>query len=157
MKRSAGVLLYKKEKDEYFVLLAHFGGPYWQNQDKGAWSLTKGIVEENESVLAAAKREVEEETNLKVSSDIFYLASKKVSRNKLVIMFYAYYDGDLSCFKSNTFSLEWPKNSNQTKEFPEMNEIRWFSLKEAKEYIHPTQRFFVERLEEKFVIERGII
>lgn len=27
MKRSAGILLYKKENNRYLVLLAHFGGP----------------------------------------------------------------------------------------------------------------------------------
>lgn len=27
MKKSAGILLYKKEKEQIMVLLAHFGGP----------------------------------------------------------------------------------------------------------------------------------
>lgn len=39
MKRSAGILLYKRVNDKYYVLLAHFGGPYYKNKDKGAWSL----------------------------------------------------------------------------------------------------------------------
>ena len=30
MKRSAGILLYKKENNRYLVLLAHFGGLYWE-------------------------------------------------------------------------------------------------------------------------------
>lgn len=41
MKRSAGILLYKKENNRYLVLLAHFGGLYWEKQDKGAWSVQK--------------------------------------------------------------------------------------------------------------------
>ena len=41
MKRSAGILLYKKENDNFLVLLAHFGGPYWEKKDKGAWSVQK--------------------------------------------------------------------------------------------------------------------
>lgn len=149
MKRSAGILLYKKENNRYLVLLAHFGGPYWENQDIGAWSVQKGIVEKNEKVLTAAKREVEEETNLKIENDISFLASKKVAKNKLAIMFYSYYDGDISSFKSNTFKLEWPKNSNKIEEFPEMDKIKWFTLEEAKKYIHSSQRFFINRLEEK--------
>lgn len=68
-------------------------------------------------------------------------------------MFYSYYDGDISNFKSNTFQLEWPKNSNKIEEFPEMDKIDWFMLDKAKEYIHPTQRFFIEKLEEK--IKKG--
>ena len=67
-------------------------------------------------------------------------------------MFYTYFDGDLSSFKSSTFQKEWPKNSGQMKEFPEMDQIRWFSLRDAKKYIHPTQRFFLERLEEKLQV-----
>ena len=153
MKRSAGILLYKKENDNFLVLLTHFGGPYWEKKDKGAWSVQKGIVEDGEKVLKAAKREVEEETNLKIVNDIYFLASKKVTNKQLAIMFYSYYDGDISNFKSNTFQLEWPKNSNKIEEFPEMDKIYWFTLDKAKEYIHPTQRFFIEKLEEK--IKKG--
>ncbi|MCI6107535.1 MAG: hypothetical protein SOU84_06635 [Candidatus Faecimonas sp.] len=36
MKKSAGILLYKKEKEQIMVLLAHFGGPYWENKDQEA-------------------------------------------------------------------------------------------------------------------------
>lgn len=149
MKKSAGILLYKKEKEQIMVLLAHFGGPYWENKDQGAWSAQKGIVETKEKVIDAAKREVEEETNICINNPIDFLASKKVSKNKLAIMFYAYFDGDISNFKSNTFKIEWPKNSNQIKEFPEMDKLKWFTSKEAKKYIHPTQKFFIEKLEEK--------
>lgn len=113
---------------------------------------TKGIVEEGEKIVTSARREVREETNLQIPEEIRYLASKKVSKHKLVIMFYTYFDGDLSSFKSNTFQKEWPKHSGQMKEFPEMDQIRWFSLRDAKKYIHPTQRFFLERLEEKLQI-----
>lgn len=149
MKRSAGILLYKKENNKYLVLLTHFGGPYWKIKDKGAWSVQKGIVKKDEEVFKAAKREVEEETNLKVTNEIYFLASKKVAKNKLAIMFYSYYDGEIFSFKSNTFKLEWPKNSKTLVEFPEMDKIEWFTLERAKEYIHPTQRFFIKKLEEK--------
>ena len=149
MKRSAGILLYKRVNDKYYVLLAHFGGPYYKNKDKGAWSLQKGIKEETEKVIVAARREVKEETNLDVTGDIEYLGTKKVSNKKLVIMFSSYFDGDTSSFKSNTFDLEWPRGSKNIVTFPEMDNIKWFSLEEAKEYIHPTQCFFINRLEEK--------
>ena len=115
-------------------------------------ALQKGIVEEGEKIVTSARREVREETNLQIPEEIHYLASKKVSKHKLVIMFYTYFDGDLSSFKSNTFQKEWPKNSGQMKEFFEMDQIRWFSLRDAKKYIHPTQRFFLERLEEKLQV-----
>ena len=41
MKRSAGILVYKKNKDTNYVFLAHMGGPYWQGIDIGAWSIPK--------------------------------------------------------------------------------------------------------------------
>ena len=78
MKRSAGILLYKKEENEIFVLLALFFVPYWQNKDIGGWSLQKGIVEEGEKIVTSARREVREETNLQIPEEIHYLASKKV-------------------------------------------------------------------------------
>lgn len=149
MKRSAGIMLYKMEKEQILVLLAHFGGPYWQNKDQGAWSVQKGIVEAKEKVIDTAKREVVEETNLFINNPITFLAAKKVSKKKLAILFYSYYDGDISNFKSNTFKIEWPKNSNQMKEYPEMDQLKWFTTTEAKKYIHPTQKFFIEKLEEK--------
>ena len=37
------------ENNECFVLLTHFGGPYWENNDFGAWSIQKGLVEENKT------------------------------------------------------------------------------------------------------------
>ena len=35
------------------------------------------------------------ENNLKVTNEIYFLASKKVVKNKLAIMFYSYYDGEI--------------------------------------------------------------
>lgn len=148
MKKSAGILLYKKENDKYYILLAHFGGPYWENINRGAWSLQKGIVENNENIINAAKREVKEETNIDVSESIEYLATKKVSNNKLVIMFMSYFDGDINNFKSNEFELEWPKYSGIIKKYSEMDKLKWFSIGEAKEYINKSQLFFINRFEQ---------
>ena len=30
-----------------------------------------------------------------------------------------------------------------------MDKLKWFTSKEAKKYIHPTQKFFIDKLEEK--------
>lgn len=153
MKRSAGVLLWKKENNKYFILLTHFGGPYWRKYDVGAWSIQKGLVEEKEKVYDAAKRESFEETNLSLVNDISYLATRKVSKKKLVIMFESYFDGDISSFQSNYFQLEWPVKSGNYQEFPEMDKIKWFSFQDAKKFIHPTQVFFINRLERKIILD----
>lgn len=149
MKRSIGILLYRKIDEEYQILLTHFGGPYWSKKDKGAWSLQKGLQEAGETALETAVRETSEETNLQLQNEISYLTSKKVSNNKLVIMFASYFDGPIENFKSNTFSLEFPPKSGIVKEYPEMDKISWFSLKDAKDYICTSQLFFLERFEDK--------
>ena len=41
MDDSAGLLLYRHSPD-LEVFLGHFGGPYWQNTDAGAWTMPKG-------------------------------------------------------------------------------------------------------------------
>ena len=46
------------------VLLAHPGGPFWAKKDDGVWTIPKGLVEPGEDLLAAARREFTEETNL---------------------------------------------------------------------------------------------
>jgi predicted NUDIX family NTP pyrophosphohydrolase len=148
MKRSAGILVYKKENNDIKVLLCHFGGPFWAGMDNGAWSLSKGEVEKHEHIINTAKREFKEETNLDINTDIKYLASRKVSGNKLVIMFYANSDFDLTNCKSNTFKLEEPFGSGNFNTYPEMDDYAWFSLNVAKEKIVSNQLFFLNRLED---------
>ena len=39
---SAGILLWRRERGEFRVLLAHPGGPLFQHKDEGAWTIPKG-------------------------------------------------------------------------------------------------------------------
>ena len=155
MKRSAGILLYKKENDNIKVLLCHPGGPYWQNTHLHSWGIPKGELDKNEKVLAAALREFKEETNLEIKNiKLEYLYSKKVSNNKLVIIFTKEQDIDLSNCKSNTFLLEWPKGSNKINEFPENDKFEWLDLEEAYNLIFKQQIIFLDKLKEKIKISR---
>ncbi len=149
MKRSAGILTYKIEDNNIKVLLCHFGGPYWEDIDIGGWSLPKGEVNNFEKVIETAEREFEEETNLKINTSINYLGSKKISRKKLVIMFYTNTEFNLSYCKSNTFELEYPKGSGKKQFFPEMNKYEWMSIDIAKEKIIKNQLYFLNKLEQK--------
>lgn len=47
---------------------------------------------------------------------------------------------------SNTFEMEWPPRSGNTAEFPEIDEIRFFPIAEARKRIHPNQEPFLDRL-----------
>ena len=44
-KRSAGILLYRRDGGEVELLLVHPGGPYWAKRDLGAWTIPKGEIE----------------------------------------------------------------------------------------------------------------
>ncbi len=44
MKKSAGILVYRKKNNKIEILLVHPGGPYWQNKDENSWSIPKGEV-----------------------------------------------------------------------------------------------------------------
>ena len=97
MKKSAGILMYKRENDKIKVLLCHPGGPYWEGTNLHCWGIPKGELDGDERVIDTAIREFKEETNLKVTKDgINFLASKKVSNNKLVIIFMKEQDYDLT-------------------------------------------------------------
>ncbi len=63
-KISAGILVYKQRAGRLEMLLVHPGGPFWKRKDEGAWSIPKGEPAEDEDLLAAARREMREETGL---------------------------------------------------------------------------------------------
>ena len=128
--------------------MCHFGGPYRENVDIGGWSIPKGEVDKEEKLLDCAKREFFEETNLKITTELHYLGSHKVSHRKLAIIFYTCCDYDLANCKSNTFEIEYPKGSNKIQSFPEMDRFLWMDIETAKEKIVSSQVYFLEKLEE---------
>lgn len=154
MKRSAGILVYHYEDRNLKVLLCHMGGPYWKDIDNGGWSIPKGEVGQ-EKTIEAAIREFKEETGFSISKDkLEFLGSKKQSNNKLVIIFSTNHNFDASKAISNTFEKEWPKGSGIIREFPEMDQAKWFDIEIAKEKILKGQRYFLEKLEAKMKQER---
>ena len=154
MKKSAGILVYKIKNKEIQILLCHLGGPYFRNIDEGAWSISKGEKNKEEKILQTAIREFKEETNLDVTNNVNYLISKKISKKKLVVMFYLKKDYDIKKCKSNYFKIEYPRKSGNIKTFPEMSKYEWMSIKDAKKKIIKNQLFFINKLEEK--LEGGI-
>ena len=69
-KLSAGILLFRRRPAGVEVMLVHPGGPFWAKKDAGAWSIPKGLADEGEDLLAAAKREFLEETGVAVDGAI---------------------------------------------------------------------------------------
>jgi predicted NUDIX family NTP pyrophosphohydrolase len=128
---SAGILAFRR-RPEFEVLLAHPGGPFWAKKDAGAWTIPKGLVEPGDELIAAARREFKEETNLVAQGDVVELAPVAQKSGKLVHAFAVEADLDLSQFASNTFALEWPPKSGRQQSFPEIDRIAYFTLPVAK-------------------------
>lgn len=143
---SAGILLYRFKNQQLEVMLVHPGGPYWVHKDLGAWSIPKGLIEENEPPLEAAKREFKEETGFEVDGDFVELGTLKQPSRKIVHAWALEKDIDTTRIVSNFFELEWPKNSGKLEEFPEVDKGEWFDVEEAKTKILKGQVRFIDML-----------
>lgn len=143
---SGGVLLYRFRGNELQVLLVHPGGPFWKRRDEGAWSIPKGLFEENESPLDAAKREFKEETSFEADGNFIDLGYIKQSSRKTVHIWALESDLDETKILSNKFALEWPKNSGNIREYPEIDQAGWFNINQAKIKIQRGQAGFIDRL-----------
>ncbi len=147
LKMSAGILLFRFINEHPEILLLHPGGPYWAKKDVGAWSIPKGLLNENEEPKQAAVRELKEETGIDVKGDLIKLTPIKQKGNKIVFAWALEQDFNPLDIKSNYFEIEWPPKSGEKKQFPEMDKGSWFTVKEAKKKILPAQLPFIVELE----------
>ena len=152
-KRSAGILLYRRDNQQLQVFLAHPGGPFWKNKDEGAWTIPKGEIAEGEDPLAAAKREFEEEIGVRIEGEFLELKPIRQRSGKHVLAWAVEGDCDSDEVRSNAFSMEWPPKSGQQAEFPEVDRAHWFTIREARRKILPGQAPLLDQLET--VINRG--
>jgi predicted NUDIX family NTP pyrophosphohydrolase len=146
MKRSAGILMYKRSGAELLLLLVHPGGPFWARRDVGAWSIPKGEYEEGEDPLAAARREFCEELGAEPRGEFWELGEIAQPSRKLITGWAVEGDFDPRQLKSNTFELEWPPKSGRTQSFPEVDRAEWFAPAQARRKILPGQTGFIDRL-----------
>ena len=149
MKKSAGILLFRKLGPDCELFLVHPGGPFWKNKDEGAWSIPKGEFTEEEDALAAAKREFKEETGVNCNGNFIELASVKLKSGKIVYAWALEKDIDPDKIKSNLFEMEWPPKSGKLQSFPEIDRAAWFTPAAAKQKINPAQATFIDELLEK--------
>jgi len=143
---SNGILLFRFREGRLEVLLIHPGGPFWAKKDEGAWSIPKGLAEEGESPLDAAKREFEEETGFKAEGEFIDLGDLKQPSRKVVHAWALEENIDETRIVSNKFAVEWPKRSGMIREYPEVDRAGWFNLEQAKKKILKGQAGFIDRL-----------
>jgi len=147
-KMSAGILLYRFCNSALEVFLVHPGGPFWKKKDLGAWSIPKGEYEAGEDPLSAAKREFQEETGfVPTAGELRSLFEVKLTSGKVIAAWAVEGDCEATAIRSNLFSMEWPPKSGKMQEFPEVDRASWFTLPDAHENIHSSQREFLSRLE----------
>lgn len=149
MKRSAGILLWRRRSHGLEVFLGHPGGPLFARRDDHHWSIPKGEYDPEEEPVDAARREFTEETGHPVPpGDLLDLGQARQRSGKLNTIFAL--EGDIrasACF-SNTFTMPWPRGSGRLGTFPEMDRFGWFALPAAHVKIFDSQAVFLDRLVE---------
>ena len=144
---SAGLLLFRRSEEHGLeVFLAHPGGPFWANRDAGAWTIPKGVVEEGEDLLDAARREFQEETGITAVEPFIPLGSVKQKAGKTVHAWAWEGDADAATITSNSTKTEWPRGSGKWLTFAEVDRCAWFDTRTARDKMNPAQAELIERL-----------
>ena len=151
-KRSAGILMYRREGDDILLLLVHPGGPFWAKKDLGSWSIPKGEYGEAEDALAAATREFAEETGYTPAGEFQPLGEVIQSGGKQVIAWAVSGNFDPQTLTSNRFEMEWPPRSGQIRSFPEVDRAAWFTAAEARKRLVRAQTTLVDRLLDRIAV-----
>lgn len=146
--KSAGLLMYYKNGNKLKYFLVHPGGPYFVKKDTGYWGIPKGLPDDNEDLLDAAKREFTEETGIEpIAEEFIPLGTVKQSGGKTVYA-WAFESKSDEPFelKCNTFEIEWPPKSGKKQCFPEVDKGEFYDEDTALEKINPAQIDFIYRL-----------
>ena len=144
---SAGLVLFRRGAKGLEIFLAHPGGPLWKSRDIGAWTIPKGLIDEGEDPLAAARREFREETGIDASGPFLPLGTIRQKAGKVVHGWAWEGDADAAATTSNSAKMEWPRKSGRWVSYPEIDRCGWFSADAAREKMNPAQAEFIDRLE----------
>lgn len=143
---SAGIVLYRKNKNRIEFFLVHPGGPFWKGKDKGAWSVPKGELMEGEDPLTVAKREFNEETGQTIEGNFIALSPVKQKNGKIVYAWAIEGNADAENIVSNTCKIEYPYKSGRWIIIPEVDKAGWFDAVEAKEKINAAQAVLIDEV-----------
>ena len=146
---SAGLLMFRRRKNELEVLLAHPGGPFHVHKDDSAWTIPKGEAAPGEDLLTRAQIEFEEEVGFRPKNVRDYIELGSIIQKGGKTVHAWGFEGDLpEAFepKSNLFEMEWPPGSGKRKQFPEVDRACFFSDEVARRKLKATQVPFLDRL-----------
>lgn len=140
--------MYRLRDGKVEAFIAHPGGPYFARKDEGYWTIPKGEVHKSEDLLETAKREFEEEVGVKPHGPYTSLGTIVQKGGKIVHAWC--FEGELdpgAAHISNTYEMEWPPGSGKMQQFPEIDRVGFFPLREARRKLKPTQVELLDRLE----------
>lgn len=146
MRKSAGLLVFRKKNNAIEVFLVHPGGPFWKGKDLASWSIPKGEFTDGEDPLAVAQREFKEETGQAISGNFLTLKTVQQKGGKLVHAWAVEGDADADSIVSNTFRQEYPYKSGRWITIPEVDKAAWLGIDEARKKINPAQEAFLDEL-----------
>lgn len=134
--KAAGVFIIQKSGK---VLICH---P--TNHSSKVWSIPKGRVEENETLMNAAIRETFEETNIDLTQlkdfELRYMGDAEYRTGKKVLSGFMFLERQESNFDWDSIELRCDSTVPEEEGgFPEMDDFKWVEISEAKELIHETQ------------------
>jgi predicted NUDIX family NTP pyrophosphohydrolase len=156
MKKSAGILVFRKIENRFELLLVHPGGPFWEKKDINSWSIPKGEFSDDENPFSAAKREFIEETSFNIYGNFIELEAVKQPSGKIIFTWAVEGEIDITKIRSNNFSLEWPPKSGKFQYYPEIDKAAWFTFEEAKHKISKGQIPIIEKLAHKLNINIAV-
>lgn len=139
MKKTAGIVVFRRCKTNVEIFLVHRGGPFWTHKDDHAWSVPKGEFTD-EDALTAARREFREETGQTIEGDFIGLPPMKAQGKIFYLYAVESSTPDPDNIQSNTFELEWPPKSGLKQEFPEVDRAAWVPLEQAQRKLHKNQQ-----------------
>ncbi|WBO21539.1 NUDIX domain-containing protein [Sphingomonas abietis] len=144
--RSAGILLFRRDRGRTEVLLVHPGGPFYRNKEAGVWQIPKGLIEPGEDAVRAARRETGEELGIAIDDAPWPLATIKQKGGKIVEAFALEQVIDADAVVSNRFEIEWPPRSGRRESFPEVDRAAWYDWDAAEAMMLASQRPLLDAL-----------
>jgi predicted NUDIX family NTP pyrophosphohydrolase len=130
------------------VLLGHMGGPFWARKPH-AWTVPKGEPLPGEDPHATALREFAEEVGVPAPDGAETdLGEVRQRAGKVVRVWARAADLDLDAPRGpvSEVTVDWPPRSGRTVTFPELDELRWVPLPEARDLVVAAQAEFLDRL-----------
>jgi predicted NUDIX family NTP pyrophosphohydrolase len=128
MKQSAGTLLYRQGPQGLEVLLVHPSGNYNRS---APWSIPKGVPDSSEADLeTTARRETWEETGVS-AGPLIPLGSMEYRKSRKMV----------HCFAGPA-----PEDADPRPTSWEVDQARFLPLDEARQFLHPDQNVFLDRL-----------